>query len=163
MTITLRRATIDDADAVRRIYLGPRAIWGTNQIPYQSADYWRKRLETADGVIHLLACDESDVVGMIGLHNNPHSPRRRHAGQIGMAVRDDWQGKGVGTLLMQAVVDLADRWLNLRRLELDVYTDNEAALRLYKKFSFEIEGTSIDFAYRDGQFVDSYHMARLRR
>jgi putative acetyltransferase len=80
-----------------------------------------------------------------------------------MAVRDDWQGKGVGTLLMQAVIDLADRWLNLRRLELDVYTDNEPAVRLYKKFGFEIEGTSIDFAYRDGQFVDSHHMARLRR
>jgi putative acetyltransferase len=163
MTITLRRATVDDADAVCRIYLGPRAIWGTNQIPYQSADYWRKRLETADGVIHLLACDEDDVVGMIGLHNNANSPRRRHAGQIGMAVRDDWQGKGIGTLLMQAVVDLADRWMNLRRLELDVYTDNEPALRLYKKFGFEIEGTSIEFAFRDGQFVDSYHMARLRR
>jgi putative acetyltransferase len=80
-----------------------------------------------------------------------------------MAVRDDWQGKGVGTLLMQAVVDLADRWLNLRRLELEVYTDNEAALRLYKKFGFEIEGTLIDYAFRDGQFVDSYCMARLRR
>ncbi|MBP7686949.1 MAG: GNAT family N-acetyltransferase [Thermoflexales bacterium] len=162
MTITIRRATVDDADAVRRIYLGPRAIWGTNQIPYQSADYWRKRLDDA-GAIQLLACVEDDVIGMIGLHNNANSPRRRHSGQIGMAVRDDWQGQGVGTLLMQAVVDLADRWLNLRRLELEVYTDNEPALRLYQKFGFQIEGTLMDYAFRDGQFVDSYNMARLRR
>jgi putative acetyltransferase len=79
-----------------------------------------------------------------------------------MAVRDDWQGKGVGTALMQAGIDLADKWLNLTRLELEVYTDNEAAIRLYKKFGFVIEGTLVRFAYRDGQFVDVYAMARLR-
>ena len=80
-----------------------------------------------------------------------------------MAVRDDWQGKGAGTALMQAAVDLADKWLNLMRLELDVYTDNEPAIRLYKKFGFVIEGTLVNYAYRDGQYVDTYTMARLRK
>ena len=80
-----------------------------------------------------------------------------------MAVRDDWHGKGAGTALMGAAVDLADRWLNLTRLELDVYIDNEPAIRLYKKFGFVIEGTLVDYAYRDGQFVDTYTMARLRK
>jgi putative acetyltransferase len=79
-----------------------------------------------------------------------------------MAVRDDWQGKGVGSALMQAAVDLADRWLNLTRLELEVYTDNEPAIRLYKKFGFVVEGTQARFAFRDGQYVDTYSMARLR-
>jgi putative acetyltransferase len=50
----------------------------------------------------------------------------RHVGSIGMAVRDDWQGKGVGTALMEAALDLADNWLNLTRIELRVYTDNAA-------------------------------------
>ncbi len=63
---------------------------------------------------------------------------------------------------MEAVVDLADKWLNLVRLELDVYTDNEPALRLYKKFGFVIEGTLAHFAFRDGRYVDGYMMARLR-
>jgi L-phenylalanine/L-methionine N-acetyltransferase len=80
-----------------------------------------------------------------------------------MAVRDDWQGKGVGTALMQAAVDLADKWLNLTRLELEVYTDNESAIRLYKTFGFTIEGTLAQFAFRDGQYVDSYLMSRLRK
>lgn len=42
---------------------------------------------------------------------------------------------------MEAAVDLADKWLNLTRFELEVYTDNASAIRLYKKFGFTIEGT----------------------
>jgi putative acetyltransferase len=53
--------------------------------------------------------------------------------------------------------------LNLIRLELEVYTDSEAAVRLYRKFGFSIEGTLLRFAYRDGQYVDAYLMARLRQ
>ena len=78
-----------------------------------------------------------------------------------MAVRDDWQRRGVGSALMRAALDLADRWLNYRRLELTVYTDNVAALELYRKFGFVIEGTHRDFAFRDGLYVDAYTMARL--
>jgi putative acetyltransferase len=46
-----------------------------------------------------------------------------------MAVRDDWQSRGVGTALMEAALDLADNWLNLTRIELSVYTDNAAPCR----------------------------------
>jgi putative acetyltransferase len=77
-------------------------------------------------------------------------------------VHDDWQGKGVGTAFMLAAVDMADKWLNLTRLELEVYTDNESAVRLYKKFGFEIEGMMKRFAFRDGEYVDVYAMARFR-
>ena len=79
-----------------------------------------------------------------------------------MAVRDDWQGKGVGTVLMKAAIDQADNWLNLERLELEVNCDNEAGLRLYRKFGFEIEGTLRRFAFRGGVYVDAFLMARLR-
>jgi GNAT superfamily N-acetyltransferase len=43
-----------------------------------------------------------------------------------MAVRDDWQGRGVGTESLRAALDLADNGLNLSRVELTVYTDNAA-------------------------------------
>jgi putative acetyltransferase len=46
---------------------------------------------------------------------------------------------------------------------LEVYTDNAPALRLYRKFGFEIEGTKRRYALRDGVFVDAHVMARLRR
>lgn len=132
-------------------------------MPFPSVESWRKRLaEPPEGIVSLVACVENEIVGQLGLHTFPNSPRRRHAGQIGIAVCDDWQGKGIGTALMQAAVDLADKWLNLVRLELDVYSDNEPAIKLYKKFGFVIEGTMSRYSFRDGQYVDTYMMARLK-
>jgi putative acetyltransferase len=161
--IYIRRAELADYEAVTRIFMGPQVIRGTLQLPFPSAETWKKRLtETPEGSYFLLACAGDEVIGQLGLFALTNSPRRRHVGQIGMAVRDDWQGKGAGTALMQAAVDLADKWLNLARLELEVYTDNEPGIRLYKKFGFVIEGTLRQFAFRDGAFVDAYAMARLR-
>jgi len=164
VSIIVRRAEPGDYEGVQKIFAGPKAVWGTMQLPFPSIENWRKRLsEPPEGSFSLLACEENEIVGQLGLHTFPNHPRRRHVGQIGMAVRDDWQGKGVGTALMQAAIDLADKWLNLSRLELEVYTDNESAVRLYKKFDFVIEGTLVRFAFRDGQYVDAYEMARLRK
>jgi putative acetyltransferase len=164
ITFTVRRAEPDDYKAMYQVWAGPKAIWGTLQLPFPSAENLRKRLaEPPEGTFNLVACAENEIVGQLGLHTFPNHPRRRHVGQIGMAVRDDWQGKGAGSALIQAAVDLADKWLNLIRMELEVYTDNEAAVRLYTKFGFIIEGTHINFAYRDGQYVDAHFMARLRK
>jgi putative acetyltransferase len=163
MDILIRRAVVDDYEAIHRVHSTPKVTWGTLQIPFPTPETWRKRLADApDGTLYLVACVDGEIVGDLGLMGNPNRPRRRHAAGVGMAVRDDWQGKGVGTALMQAAVDLADRWLNLYRLELEVYTDNEPALRLYQRFGFAIEGTLRAYAFRDGQYVDVYSMARLR-
>jgi putative acetyltransferase len=164
INFTIRRAEPDDYKSMHQIFTNPKVIWGTLQLPFPSAELWRKRFaEPPEGTFNLLVCVEDEIIGQLGLHTFPNHPRRRHAGQIGMAVRDDWQGKGAGSALMRAAIDLADKWLNLTRLELDVYTDNEPAIRLYKKFGFVIEGTLVRYAYRDGQYVDTYAMARLRK
>lgn len=163
MILTIRRAEPGDYLALHAIFAGPQVVWGTLQLPFPSAEAWRKRIaEPMPGLHSLVACVEGEVIGNLGLHTFPDTPRRRHVGQIGMGVRDDHQGQGVGSALVQAAVDLADRWLNLERIELDVYTDNAAAVRLYQKFGFAIEGTLVRFAFRDGRYVDAYAMARLR-
>jgi putative acetyltransferase len=163
MDITIRRAEPSDYEAIARILTYPKVIWGTLQVPFPSFDQWRKKIaEPPEGLYSLVACIDREVVGQIGLHTFPNQPRRHHVGAIGMMVRDDWQSKGIGTQLMQAVVDLADKWLNLSRLELGVYTDNEPAIKLYKKFGFQVEGTEIGSAFRDGEYMDTLMMARVR-
>ncbi len=161
--ITIRRGNVDDAEAIRATFATPRAMAGTLQLPYPTTEMWRKRIAEGLADDYMLVAEvNGKVVGNLGLHVVSRSPRRRHAGGLGMSVHDDWQRRGVGSALMTAAIDIADNWLNYRRLELTVYTDNAAALALYRKFGFVIEGTHKDYAFRDGRYIDAYAMARLR-
>ena len=161
--VSIRHAEPDDYEAIHQILSGPRAIEGTLQLPLQSAEKRRQWLsEMPEGFHHLVACVEDELVGSLSLRAFPTLWRRRHVGEIGMAVRDDWQGKGIGSALMGAALDLADNWLNLIPVELTVYSDNAAGIALYEKFGFEIEGTHRRFAFRNGEYVDAYSMARIK-
>lgn len=160
--ITIRRAEPEDYAAVQAIYDTPRAQAGTLQLPFPSLDLWRQRMQAVDPNAHLLlACAGDEVVGQLGLYVSAN-PRRRHVGELGMGVRDDWQGRGAGGALLKAAIDLADRWLQLRRLELQVYADNAAGIALYARHGFAEEGRHRAYAFRDGGFVDALAMARVR-
>jgi putative acetyltransferase len=108
----------------------------------------------------LAAVVKDRVVGQLGLDLN--SGRRAHVVRLGMMVHAEYQGRGVGSALMAAAVDLAENWLNISRIELECYTDNVAARALYEKFGFALEGTLHDYAFRAGRYVDAYLMARIR-
>jgi putative acetyltransferase len=79
-----------------------------------------------------------------------------------MAVHKDWLSKGIGSALMHSAINLADKWLNLFRLELVVFVDNVSAVKLYEKLGFNIEGRLREFAFRDGEYADAYIMGRIR-
>jgi L-phenylalanine/L-methionine N-acetyltransferase len=161
--VVVRRADVGDAEAIARTFETPKAIAGTLQLPYPSVDVWRKRLaEAAADDYVLVAVARGKIIGHAGLHAASRSPRRRHAATLGMVVRDDWHRRGVGSVLLDALLDLADNWLGYTRVELTVYTDNAAALALYRRFGFAVEGTHRGYALRDGRYVDAYAMARLR-
>lgn len=160
--VVVRRAEPRDAEAIHAIFSGPKVIAGTLQLPYPSVEAWRRRLADVPAGDHwLVATIDGEAVGNLGLHAGGKSPRRRHVGQLGMSVRDDRQGRGVGSALMRAALELADGWINYQRLELWVYTDNLAAITLYRKFGFAIEGTCRAHAFRDGRYADTYAMARM--
>jgi len=71
----------------------------------------------------LVALADGRFAGLAGLHAIGNG-RRAHAMHLGITVAGDFQRRGIGTALMKALVDLADGWLNVFRLELDVFTDN---------------------------------------
>jgi len=161
--LRIRHAEPEDYRDAHEIFSGPRAFAGTLQLPFPSLEHWRKRFAEPDaGFYGLVAVAGDHVVGWLGLQTFPDRPRRRHAGTVGLVVHDEWQGKGIGKALLHECVEMADRWLNLKRLELEVYTDNEPAIRLYERFGFEREGTLRQYAFRDGRYVDVYQMARLQ-
>lgn len=162
--VVIRRAEPADAAALQALMARPLAQSMTMQVPYPSVGEWQERLEQpAEGFRSLVACvgdGEGTVVGTLWLGVGTR-PRRRHVASIGMAVHDDWAGRGIGTQLMAAAMDLADNWLQVLRVELEVFTDNHPGLALYRRFGFEVEGTRRCSVFRDGAYVDTHAMARL--
>lgn len=61
------------------------------------------------------------------------SPVVKHMPQARIWVHDPYCGRGIGTALLSSLVDLADRWLGLYRLQSMVYVDNEAAIGLCRR------------------------------
>lgn len=160
--VTIRAASPDDAQAIAALHNLPGYRYGTLRTPFHSAAEIRHYLESPSaGAYRLIAEQDGRTIGDIGL-NPAGNPRRRHAATIGMGVHDEFAGRGVGSALMQAVLDIADNWLDLRRVELTVFTDNEAAIRLYERKGFIKEGCLKQFAFRDGFYVDAFTMARLK-
>ncbi len=159
----IRAAEPGDAAGIAQVFSGREAARGTVQVPLRSVEDTRKYLANLPaGDMQLVACIRDRIVGGLGLHRGGMRARRVHAASIGMAVHDDWVGRGIGTALLRAAVDLADNWLGLRRLELTVYPDNARAIALYERFGFTVEGRHRDYALRDGVYVDALAMARLR-
>jgi putative acetyltransferase len=162
--VSLRRAAPADAEALAALMADEAVYAGVLQMPYPTAELWRQRLEgqfAESGSLHLLAVTDGQVIASAGIGQQGSTPRRRHAGWLGMTVGAEWQGRGVGKLLMAALLDWADNWAGLLRIELTVYTDNARAVGLYEKFGFVHEGTHRAYALRAGRYVDVHAMARL--
>jgi L-phenylalanine/L-methionine N-acetyltransferase len=159
--VTIRAREPGDWQEFADLMALPKVRWGTLRLPFTSKEQWRKEMEGAvEGRIDIVAVLDGHIVGQPGLVQG--KGRRSHAGGLLMAVHDDLCGRGIGTALLAALIDAADNWLNLKRLELTVYVDNEPAIRLYNKSGFEVEGTRRPDAFRDGEFVDTLMMARVR-
>jgi putative acetyltransferase len=163
-TLTIRRAELGDAEALHVLFNQPEIVYWTIEMPFTTLASVQQRIaQSSDSNYLLVACDGPKVIGTLSLTAYA-VPRMRHVAKLGsIAVDPAEQGKGAGSALMRAALDLADQWLNVRRLELMVYSDNLAAIGLYEKFGFVAEGRLQGLAFRQGTYVDVTAMARLHQ
>ena len=159
--VLIRGTRTQDAEGITEILNLPGFRYWTLRQPFHSADRTRKYIE-AMSPTDIFICAEwhGKVIGNAGLHRK--TGRQLHSATLAIGVHDDFVGKGVGAKLLSTLIETADRWHDIRRIELDVFVDNSPAIRLYEKSGFVREGILRQNAYRDGEYVDAYLMARLR-
>jgi ribosomal protein S18 acetylase RimI-like enzyme len=117
----------------------------------------RLRTELEQGHVLLALVDEGEVVGALGV--NPTRVRGVHG--LGMSILAEHRGKGWGRRLLEAGVEAA-RVQGVRKLELEVFTDNPQAIALYVSSGFEVEGVRRDHYERlDGSVRSTLLMARF--
>lgn len=167
MEINIRAINIGDAKDVNviRTMDGVReTILGVTSERITSAEDFINNLGPNDHhyVAEIEENGKKKVIGTCGLSIYASS-RLRHSAKIGIMIHKDYQGLGVGRKLIETILELADNWLMLVRVELTVFEDNLKAQSLYKSVGFEIEGTMRNSAIRNGKYENEYLMSRINK
>ena len=167
MDFMIRPVCENDARDIHEIRLQDEVLPNILSVPSETVDYTREWLSDIDPAAqHIFVAEiehgdyDTKVVGVASLMIS-NRLRQRHSASVGIMIHKEYQGMGVGTALMQKLIDLADNWLCLVRLELDVLAGNEGALRFYQSLGFVQEGVKIMETIRFGKYVDSIFMARV--
>jgi ribosomal protein S18 acetylase RimI-like enzyme len=113
---------------------------------------------TADGSLpQVLALAEDEVVGFCDILPNS-SKGFTHVGRLGMGVRSEWRRQGIGRQLLAGCLSLA-RNAGIEKVELEVFSDNVGAVRLYDSFGFCEEGRKVRGRKLDERYQDVLLMA----
>jgi putative acetyltransferase len=159
--LIIRPVLLQDAEALWTIARQEGVIETTMALPSLRLEQRVKSLaELGENDHYMVAERAAQVVGVAGL--TVGAGRLRHSGYLFAYVARQHQGQGIGTRLVQTLLDLADQWLLLRRVELTVLTENDGAKRLYERLGFVIEGRRKMSVISQGELKDEWLMARYR-
>lgn len=125
--------------------------------PLEKVTGFQQELISQNGPVYYAIHNEL-VVGWCDIFPMSN-PRMSHRGSLGMGLLAEYRGRGLGSLLLKATLQHAQKF-GLEKVELDVYTSNLTALALYKKFGFEQEGLIKNYRKVDDRYFDCIMMAK---
>jgi RimJ/RimL family protein N-acetyltransferase len=166
--VVVRNAIADDATAIMEMVSGifrssPYLLTEPDEFNVtldQEKSWIEGFVKSANGVLLVTEC-EGQLVGILDFQGG-HRRRIAHSGTIGTSVRSEFRGKGVGSLLMTALIEWAKSTGKVERLDLLVFADNAQAIALYKKMGFQEEGRKRrGIRLADGRYMDELMMARF--
>lgn len=105
----------------------------------------------------IVMIEDGKIVGQCGLHGREGRKRVGHISSLGITILKSHWNKGIGRQLMEAQVEYAKN-NGISKINLEVRVDNPAAIHLYEKVGFEIEGTNRRSMLVDGEYIDTYYM-----
>jgi RimJ/RimL family protein N-acetyltransferase len=164
--LLLRPLRADDAPGMYAIYSDPQTMryWSAQVIENLEAaaslvsDDLRLQLDGSAAFWAVVLPQTGRVIGKFSLfHINPDNRRA----EIGYVLNRQFWGRGYGTELLRAMIELAFDTYQLHRLEADIDPDNAASLALLKKFGFREEGLFRERWLLGDEWRDSIMMALL--
>ena len=102
---------------------------------------------------------ENKIVGMCSIEGI-NKIRIKHRVDFAITVLKNYWGNKIGEKLIDYAIDYC-KSNSIKKIELTVRIDNKRALKLYKKFGFEIEGEIKNFIYLNGNYYNCYYMGLL--
>ena len=118
----------------------------------QEQEHFRSMEHSSNSVMFLAKLD-GRIAGTCGF-SAPARERLKHRGEMNISVLKSAWGLGIGTKLMEAVIDFARNTAHAEIIFLEVRSDNHRAIRLYEKFGFEKTGVARGVMKIDGKLID---------
>ncbi|MDY2583459.1 MAG: GNAT family N-acetyltransferase [Clostridium perfringens] len=160
MSLRIRDIKIEDYKEIGKIRKMPGVIENILSNKYEEEELIKEKIINRGKNQYWYVAEENGKVIGLGILMNHGNLRKKHVGVITLMVNSDYQNKGIGSLLMDKLINLSES-LNIIRLELCVFRDNYKAINLYKKFGFKEEGIKIKSALKNGEYADEIIMARI--
>lgn len=167
MEITIRRAQVEDANAILELskILGSETdnlSFDETGIPVtiERERNYISSISNSEKDIFLVAFKNEELVGTAN-YTTFVKKRMSHRGEIGISVRKSAWGLGIGSMLMEKLLDFAKNTAKADIVSLEVRSDNERAINLYKKFGFEKIGCFKGYFKIDEEFVDFDMMEKI--
>jgi ribosomal protein S18 acetylase RimI-like enzyme len=124
----------------------------------------QERVEKAladDNKLLVISENDGQIVSMSDIQAGERK-RAAHVGQIGISILPEFRGMGLGTALMETMIEWAQRHPVIEKLALGVWAKNELAIRLYRKTGFIEEGRKVrEVKFADGSYDDMVCMYRF--
>lgn len=165
---TIREAIPDDAVEILRALktIGSETPFlvmdekGLEMTPVQMSENLANLYESPNNLLMVALADEQ-VIGTASVKASSKK-RMEHIGEIGISILKDYWGFGLGSLMMEELIEWAKESGVIRRLELTVQHRNQRAVHVYEKIGFKTEtimarGAKTD----DGEFLDVHLMSRM--
>jgi L-amino acid N-acyltransferase YncA len=160
--VRVRTASVDDAPAIAEIYnQGIEDRAATFETERRSADDQQGWLRSIAGRYPAVVAQiDREIIGWASA--GPYRERECYGGigEFSMYVRRDWRGRGVGDLLVAALISEAER-LGLWKLLSRIFPFNEASRALCRKHGFREVGVYEKHARLDGRWLDVVIVERL--
>jgi ribosomal protein S18 acetylase RimI-like enzyme len=154
-TPLIRRSTSGDAqafrDSVASVARERRYLATLEGFALSDSRAFLLRVER-EGLPQMVAVWRDQIVGWCDIIPR-QQPGFTHVGVLGMGVVREWRRRGLGRQLIQQCLELA-RATPLEKIELNVYSDNPVAIRLYESEGFVQEGCRRRARKLDGTYQD---------
>lgn len=158
--LIIRKATPDDAEKMLE-YLNQvggesdNLLFGLNemQIPIEQEKAFIEAINNSSKDIMLLGLVDNEIVSISSLQGFARK-RIAHRGEIAISVKKQFWHHGIGTKMMQSLIDFA-KLADISVVELKVKSDNLNAIALYKKLAFETIGTYKNFFKINEEYFDA--------
>jgi phosphinothricin acetyltransferase len=161
--LSVRVASVDDAEAIRSIY-NPEVLESTvtfDLVP-RTLDQQRAWLDARSGAHAVLVAEDEagEVVGFASLSPYKDRPAYSTTVEDSVYVRRDQQGHGIGGVLLRELLSLATSH-GFHAVMARIVGGHEASIRLHLGHGFDVVGTEREVGRKFGRWLDVVIMQKL--